>query len=91
MSNMIKCTNCNTENVNNAKFCRSCGSKLVKSPKETPSSELNEHSDKHSNGFLCALSVLGFIAGIVGFFLGWPHALNVALVLGCSRAAAYYA
>ena len=46
--------------------------------------------EKHSNGFLCILCLIGFIAGIVGFFLEWPHGLCIALVLGGGRGVAYY-
>ena len=88
---MIRCKKCNSENVNNAKYCRSCGSKLIQQEERASSSDLKKQSEKHSNIFLCVLSIIGFITGVAGFFMGWPHALCIGLVLGCSRAAAYYA
>lgn len=65
--------------------------RLTASKNDKESKTKESKKDKHSNGFLCTLFFLCFIAGIVGFFMGWPHALNVGLVIGGSRGAAYYA
>lgn len=66
---MLICPKCKTENIDSAKFCRSCGSKietLHKSPTQgsaTPKAKINEDAEDRAGGFKVLMWI--FIISVV--------------------------
>lgn len=72
----MKCTNCNTENSANAKFCRNCGNPLLIYPSNIKS------NDESVNQLLIVLAVNLFISicwFIVNLFSYWSEITNIVL------------
>lgn len=70
---MKRCSNCNAENPDNAKYCHKCGQKLHKK-------RLMANMKNTRGEFLCGIGVLGMILVIIGSF-GYGTLINIILGL----------
>jgi hypothetical protein len=69
------CTNCGTENDNNAKFCKKCGSSLGSSVDEFSESpeeeviETNENTNNYTRIIVICICIIIIVAGICAIFI----------------------
>lgn len=79
---MKRCKHCNTENVNSAKFCRSCGKILIEGQESTEKISHSNSDTGLGDGAKIFLGILCFIGIIVFIGLFWAGSISRPIALG---------